>query len=205
MKALPLIVVAFLTIILIAGCGGGNTPVAQDIPYPSDSVMNDPGDIINAGNPRFNFMNGDIEFVLGGQDELWSDPVSANPGDVINVLLYVHNGVVDSLAVNTMVHVNLPADDGSLISASLSADNTETITDTVINGEIVGLPGLTINTPSSCQLTYVPGSTKMYKTADPGEAIQMPDGICSADGLRVGNVAGCWQFIRHIVFQVRVG
>lgn len=153
--------------------------------------------------PRFNFLQGDHEMlqVAKTTDSSWSDPVSANIGDRVAFLFYYHNGMVDTTATHTKVRVDLPIDESNKLVAKswLWSDQTEAISDTVVNGKIVGQSGATINLPSNGRIEYVAGSTKWYPNRST-TAINMPDGITSNSGLDLGDIKGCWNYSGYVTF-----
>lgn len=153
--------------------------------------------------PRFNFLPGDKEMlqVAKTTDTSWSDPVSANIGDRVAFLFYYHNGKVDTVATHTKVRVDLPIDESNKLVAKswLWSQETEAISDTVVDGKIVGQSGATVNLPSTGRIQYVPGSTKWYPNRST-TAINMPDGITSNSGLDLGDIKGCWQYSGYVTF-----
>lgn len=157
--------------------------------------------------PRFNFMEGDAEMLRGAKkdDTVWRDPVSANPGDDIAILFYFHNGILNSVATNTTLKVDLPTEFSKELhlKSFLSSDQTAPISETVVNGKIVGKEGLTINLSEAGALEYVPGSTKIYINGAQ-EGKPMPDGITLKSGLNIGNIKGCWEFAGYVSFIVRI-
>lgn len=157
--------------------------------------------------PRFNYQQNDAEMLRGanlsGGD--WADPVSANIGDRVAVLFYYHNGVVDSVAHHTKLRVDLPMNQTNqlVLTSYLWSQETAAISDTIVDGQIVGHTGLTINLPSNGRVEYVPGSTLWY----PNRATvgtNVPDGIVSASGLDIGDIQGCWQYSGYVKFYVDI-
>ena len=146
--------------------------------------------------PRFNFLQGDYEMLEAAKttDSTWADPINASIGDRVTFLLYYHNGVLDSTAHNTKVRVDLPTiKSNQLVAKSwLWSDETSPISDTIVNGNIVGLSGATINLPSSGRIEYVSGSTKLYAEGS-HTPVSMPDGINTNSGLNIGDIQGCWN------------
>jgi len=161
----------------------------------------------SAGTPQFNFLEGDYEMLRGArtQDTAWIDPVSANIGDRIAVLFYYHNGVVDSVAHHTSLRVDIPVNNGTSfnLKSYLWSQETQAVTDTVVNGQIVGKSGLTINLPSSGRLEYVAGSSKWFpNNSTTGQSV--PDAIVSVSGLDIGDIQGCWQYAGFVSFLIDV-
>ncbi len=173
---------------------------------------------MRAQSPRFNFMNGDWELLSGANtsrsETIWKDPISASDGETIEGLIYYHNGILDSVAENTRVKVVLPSslqNNSALITASISADNTQTITDTVVENKIIGKSGLTVSLDQEAELQYIPGSVKWYPNSksNPETPSPLPFGqngseIFSANGLNLGNINGCWEYAGFVKFALKV-
>ncbi len=161
-----------------------------------------------AANPDFNKLEGDREFTVGrtqNQPE-YSDPVSATTSDRVTVAVYYHNNITGTTATNVTIKSILPTNIAKthVVTTSLSADNASTIYDTVVNGQIVGSPNLTINLDQAAKLSYVPGSTKWFPNLqqNPNQpGIQMPDGIVGA-GLNIGGIEGCWSFAGYVLYDL---
>lgn len=173
-------------------------------------VLNDKAPIAKAtGTPRFNFMDGDKDMIRGAKvgGESWSDPVSANLGDRIAVLVYYHNGMEDTVAHNVKVKVNLPNTFSNqiVLSGSIASDETSPIYDTIVNGQVVGKSGLTINLPSGLtgKPVYIPGTTKVYYN---GSSTGTPasDGVVAGSGLNIGDIQGCWQYAGFVSFMFQI-
>ena len=157
--------------------------------------------------PRFNFLSNDQEMLrMAKQDNpVWSDPVNAKPGDEVAFLVYYHNGVLDSVAHNTKVRVDLPLSQSNKLVAKswLWSDETTPISDTVVDGQIVGLSGGTIDLPSESRIDYEPGTTKLF-AENSQIPVSLPDGIVSESGVNIGSIAGCWQHAGFITFVARI-
>lgn len=172
---------------------------------------------LSANSPRFNFMNGDYELFRGANqtqnETVWKDPVDGNVGDTFKGIIYYHNGMVDTVAENTRIKVTIPAStsgNSAVLSARISADNAETVTDTVVDGVVVGQSGLTVNLDSSANLELVPGSVRWYpdQQNNPNIPATLPfgqtgDEITSANGINLGNINGCWEYAGYVVFSFR--
>lgn len=171
---------------------------------PLSSSIADSGIGTSSNNsPRFNFLQGDVEMMrLSRQSQpAWTDPISASNGEQVAFLLYFHNGVLDTTAHNTKLRVDLPNEAGTELKMTsyLWSDETPYITDTVVNGQIVGQSGGTVNLNSAARIRYVPGSTRIYQNgSQTGEAL--PDGITTSAGINIGNIQGCWQYSGYVTF-----
>ena len=157
----------------------------------------------SAGTPRFNFLPGDAEMLRVAKitDSTWADPINANIGDRVAFLFYYHNGVVDTVAHNTRLRVDLPIDQGTQLKATsyLWSDETAYITDTVVDGQIVGLSGGTINVPTNARIQYVPGSTKLFANGSQ-TGVTIADGITTNSGVNIGDIQGCWPYAGYVTF-----
>lgn len=156
-----------------------------------------------SNTPRFNFLPGDYEMlqVAKSTDSDWVDPLSADIGNRVAFLFYYHNGILDSVAHNTTLRVDLPEGESTSLVAgsSLWSDETAPISDTVVNGQVVGRSGATINLPTPGSIEYVSGSTKWYPNGS-STPTQMPDGITTSQGLNIGSIQGCWQYAGFVTF-----
>lgn len=157
--------------------------------------------------PRFNFLQGDAEMlrVAKTTSSTWGDPINANVGDRVAFILYYHNGVVPSVAHNTRVRVDLPVSQGSTLNMTsyIWSDETPYITDTVVNGQIVGQSGATINLPSNARIQYIPGSTMIFRNGSQ-TGVQIADGITTNSGVNIGDTNGCWEYAGYVTFQADI-
>jgi uncharacterized repeat protein (TIGR01451 family) len=168
--------------------------------------------------PRFNFLENDKELLTGlnftKNETVYTDPVSGDAGDQIVGLIYYHNGVENTVATNTTFRLSLPDRTNStekLLRATISADNAEpqTISDTIVNNQIVGKSGLTVSVPTAdSEVEFVPGSVRWFpnKSETP---VELPAGVNGNDlitsgGLNIGDVNGCWQYSGYIAFGLRI-
>ncbi len=161
----------------------------------------------SAGSPRFNFLQGDAEMlrVSKSTESTWADPISANVGDKVSFLLYFHNGMIDTTAHNTRVRVDLPVDQSSTLKMAsyIWSDETPYITDTIVDGKIVGQSGATINLPTNARISYIPGSTMIFRNGA-SVGTQIADGITTNSGVNIGDINGCWQYSGYVSFQANI-
>ncbi len=155
--------------------------------------------------PRFNFMEKDVKTLRGanrtnGETE-WKASVSGKPGDEFRGLAYIHNGILNSTAKNTKVKVTIPAETQNktaTITATISADNAATVTDT-----------MTVTLTEDARLEYMPGFTGWFPTRNSSATTEypFPNGQTGneiiANGVNVGDVNGCWEYIQYISFGFR--
>lgn len=170
--------------------------------------------VTNAGGgPAFNILPGDLELFTGrnitkGQTDT-TDPVTADPGDTIEGVIYYHNGVEDSVATNTRIQVVLPTVEATthVLSARITADNAEPVTETIVNGQIVGKPNFTINASRATTLEYVPNSVRWFPD-NAGASVPLPNNQTGAElfagGLNIGDVVACWAHSGFVMFKVRL-
>lgn len=165
--------------------------------------------------PRFNYLAGDYELmqVRKAGTASWTDPVTASAGDVIEFLIYYHNGGKDA-AHNVKIKAALPEGTSSKLTAtaSIKSEETAAISDTVVDGKVLGLSGGTVLVSGTeSKLELVPNSGAWYTQDAQGKLIinQFPNGqntasIFSDDGVNIGAVNGCWQYAGFIYFQAKL-
>lgn len=167
---------------------------------------------MKADAPRFNFLKDDYQLLQGfnvtkGED-VWKNPVSGDAGDTFAGSIYYHNGMPGTTAKNTRIKINVPkqtTNKSAEVTASLSADNAETVTATVVDGKITGLPGLFVNLNEDADVSFVPGSVKWFPE-NSKTPVQLPmdqtgNEITSANGVNIGDLQGCFQFAGFITFR----
>ncbi len=173
-----------------------------------------------ADGPAFNHMSGDAELLRGadGDSKNFTDPVSGLAGDTFTGLIYYHNGTeYESTAENTTIKVSIPHEthldaNTSLntfnIDASISASNmVGVVTDTIVDGKVVGLSGLATNLDAEANVKFVAGSVKWYPENIGLSAApvvlpnnQTGDEIIS-QGINLGTIASCWAHSGFVTFQ----
>jgi uncharacterized repeat protein (TIGR01451 family) len=162
--------------------------------------------------PRFNFLDGDQEMLRAANltdHGDWTDPINAKIGDRVAFLFYYHNGVLNSVAHDTKLRVDLPLDESNQLVAKsyLWSQETEAISDTIVGGNVVGLSGGTVNLPSSSRIQYVAGSTLWYPNIKGNESEAgraLPDGITTNSGVDIGSINGCWDFAGYVTFMADI-
>lgn len=170
---------------------------------------------MKADAPRFNFLYGDKELFTGAKagSEDWDDPIEVKAGESFVGRIYYHNGIVDSVAEDTKIKVTLPSalkTGNNVLNASISANNAETVTDTIIDDVVNGLSGLTLHTTQNLELDYVAGSVKWYPNARQTGAAEAPllygqtgSELFGANGLKIGDINGCWDYAGWVTFVAR--
>jgi uncharacterized repeat protein (TIGR01451 family) len=129
--------------------------------------------------------------------------VTADPGDILEFLVYYHNGAADAdanVANNVVLSSNVPSTNGSqfTISSTLSASNAPTITSSSKGGDIT----VRINGTIAQNLALVAGSTIWLPNRGTTQQ-SMPDTITSS-GISLGNIRGCWNYSGFVKYRVRV-
>lgn len=169
-----------------------------------------------AAEPAFNNIAGDQDFLTGRnvtQNGNFTDPVNGvKKDDEVDVAVYYHNAVPDTVARNVRIKVTLPTAEQSshVIQGNLSADNAGNVTGTVVNGQEVGQANLTINTVGATKLNYVPGSVRWYpnRMTTTGPGANLPDGQTGdsiiTTGISIGDLNGCFEFSGFVLFRVKV-
>jgi uncharacterized repeat protein (TIGR01451 family) len=165
---------------------------------------------MNAGAsaPQFNNLDHDfptLKVAKEGASSWGSSVTDAKQGDVIDLMLWDHNTVLNSTALNVRLSINLDTTVASTHTAtgSVSADNAQTVS--LSNS---------IQTSSATKLEYIPGSAVFYKTllnaagtydlvTDAFPNGVTPDSIVHG-GIVIGNQAGCWEHAHAVMIRVRV-
>ncbi|MFA6963585.1 MAG: hypothetical protein WC227_02625 [Patescibacteria group bacterium] len=158
-----------------------------------------------AESPRFNYLDGDHPLIYGlnltKNETERKTAVTGTAGDVFEIALYYHNGVVNTTAHNTKLKVALPTETinkGALLRSTLWADNADTVT-----------ADMTATLDSDASLEFVPGTLKWfpsYKTGDAPSALpvgQVESNLFQDSGINIGDVNGCWDYKGYILFQVK--
>jgi hypothetical protein len=123
----------------------------------------------------------------------WGKTAKADPGETLTFMIHVHNGVYDTTLNNVRVRAYLPAGEVTSYTsrAIVSADNAA-----AVSGDV----NFTLS--NLAKLEYVTGSTKLYNH-DNQLVGSLPDGV-TAGGVSVGNINGCWEFEKWVIFKAKV-
>ena len=126
--------------------------------------------------------------------------LGASNGDVLRVRLYVHNGVLDypeNVAYNVNISSNIPTGyGGGTISAEARADNHSSISSGGLGGDV------SVSLGAYEYLEYIPGSANVYARG-PSHLGGFSDNVVSG-GASLGDMRGCYEFLRFVTFEVRV-
>lgn len=145
-----------------------------------------------------------------GRDSVWADPVqNVNQDAEVEAKIYIHNGANPRLndqpgqpgvAQNVTVRVDVPtgAKQSQEAKAFISADNAQpgTVFDTLT---------MTGANSGFFELAYEPGTAVIREqdgTATPLTSAQ--EQALTSNGLNIGNVKGCFEFVKEITFRMKV-
>ncbi|PJE59884.1 MAG: hypothetical protein COU85_01240 [Candidatus Portnoybacteria bacterium CG10_big_fil_rev_8_21_14_0_10_44_7] len=151
-----------------------------------------------AANPTFNQDAQDLKLLVVANKTAnsgWQNSnVAANANDTVAFQVYYHNNVAGSTATNTRVRLNFPTGYQSAlnVSAQLSADNSNTVTDSVTINSSAVAQKLTINTSS---IRWYP---------DRSQNPQYISASASGNGyveVNLGSIAGCWEHQGYVTFE----
>lgn len=165
--------------------------------------------------PQFNFKEGDIEMLKVARvadstqpgDDKFRDPITAQVGNRIIFQFYFHNGVPNTVAEMTSLRVDFRTDPDTLTDkietkSWIWAKGVPAVSDTVVNGQVVGPSGATVNLSSAGRWEYVPGSTKLFDNQ--GKFVRaLGDGI-TRDGVGIGDIQGCFQYAGFVTFMIDI-
>lgn len=152
--------------------------------------------------PVFNGNSSDyptLQVARPGQN--WGTSTSANPGDIINLLVWDHNSAENTVAQNVKIKIALPSGVANThsVSATLSANNAASVTGTIA-----------VNASAETKLTYINNSAVFYRNVN-GTMQQVgwpstvtdPNAVVGA-GIYLGDQIGCWQYSQAVLIQARV-
>lgn len=133
------------------------------------------------------------------------DGVIANPGDIVEFLIYYHNsGGTDDAAYNVIIKAVLQ--EGNLLDHDVSAHIVSDQTPVVTSDSVSRGGNITIHVGSQPRnLEFIAGSTKHFprKTAV-GQTVS-DGGNISTKGVNIGTVRGGFEFSGFVTFRARAG
>jgi len=155
--------------------------------------------------PRFNFLEDDLPLIRGANKSAgetdWHNPVDGRVGDTFAGIVYYHNGVPETVAENTHVRVNLPAQttNGKLVvGATVSASNASPVSGS-----------MTVNLDGDATVSLIPGTVQWFPnyraTGTPAQPLlggQSGNELVGS-GLNIGPINGCWDYVGYVVFQFK--
>ncbi len=111
---------------------------------------------------------------------VWGDPISANPGDTLDLRVVAQNQTAGTVATNVKISVSFSTDKSTNPEAlaAVSADNAQAISDTVT---------VNVVNHTAQSLQYLPGYLRVYSDACP-QGCSKQDSLVSG-GVNVGNLA----------------
>jgi uncharacterized repeat protein (TIGR01451 family) len=157
-----------------------------------------------ANSPQFNILNEDFPTLMVEKPgQAWGTSgtsLNANVGDVVWMQVWAHNGVVNTTAIDSRAKVILPGEGvNHVATGQVWASNAS-----------VKSGNASVNVGVQSKLTYIPGSAQLLKNVNNQmTVVSWPQGvngddIVSANGVKIGNIEGCWQFAEAVRIQVRV-
>ncbi|MBU0648281.1 DUF11 domain-containing protein [Patescibacteria group bacterium] len=121
------------------------------------------------------------------------------PGDIVSLRVYIHNDQPNSVARDTNV------------SATLDTQNYVqrfSSTGTIYSADAVPSSvsdSVTITANEPVRLQYIDGSTRHYwYDLDGTEHYEVKPDTVLDGGVNIGNVQGCWEYVRYVIFRVEV-
>jgi hypothetical protein len=126
--------------------------------------------------------------------ESWGTSVSAAPDQTINLMVHVHNDVLNTTATGVRVQATLPVGEVTNYTSRAVVSSTNASS---VSGNI------NINLSESARIEYIPGSTVMYNHANQVEA-NLPDGITAGGITVLPELQGCWEYERFVIFRARI-
>jgi uncharacterized repeat protein (TIGR01451 family) len=130
--------------------------------------------------------------VSGGNWQTGS--VSAQSGQTVDVVLYIHNGAVEgsdsARNIRLTTGLDLGINSSHNLSASVSADNTSNSLSGFMN----------IQTPGNARLEVIPGSEQWFQRST---YMGNLSGIVNAT-TSLPDQAACYEYVRFVFFSVRV-
>lgn len=154
-----------------------------------------------ANGPEFNVLQDDFPTLMVAKPgQTWGTTTNAAIGDTVWLQVWAHNGVVDTTALDARAKVILPGEGTNHIAkGQVWASNAALKEGTAA-----------INVGSQSVLSYVPGSAQLLKNVNNQmTVVSWPQGVngddvMSANGVKIGNINGCWQYAEAVRIQVKV-
>ncbi len=168
-----------------------------------------------AAGPSLNQLPGDLELFTGRnvtKNQIQTaDPVTADVGDTVEGVVYYHNGAEGTTAENFHIAINFNQTEvatSHVLAARLTADNiTAPVTDTVVNGQVVGKSGLTVTLSQAAALEFIPGSVIWLPDgATTGKVLphrQTGAELFTSTGLNLDQLQACWAHSGYLTFKMK--
>lgn len=157
-----------------------------------------------AATPVFNNLPEDYPVLtarVNGTGSFTAGPISVNQGQYVQFMLWAHNTVQNTVATNTRVNAIFPTADAAehVVAGKVWADNAAAKTSNVtvrLNG-FQGKLQVDTSTVRTYRFDQTTGAWVEVPTNNPASVI-------TAGGLNLGDMQGCWDFMRIVTFSARV-
>ncbi len=156
-------------------------------------------EILAAGNPEFNNMSNDYPTLMVANRtqnaSSYGSTTSVNAGDRLAFRVYIHNTVVDSTAEETTVNASISSgySTSHTVSAIVSARNADPA-----NGSV------SVTSDENVELQFLSGTTQRFWFVDGVMQSEIVSDDVLTDGILLGGVNGCWEYVQYVVFQADV-
>lgn len=154
--------------------------------------------LASAYNPIFNNHPEDnplirIKNVTKGETE-YKTSTTANIGDTLRFVFWVHNTVEQTTAENVKVRAELPTNYSvnHTIKGYITASNADTVSGST-----------SVSLSESGKLEYQSGKTIVYSNVF-GDGLRWPNDNIVTNGIELGSVQGCWDYVVQISFEAKV-
>lgn len=156
-----------------------------------------------ANTPVFNNLPDDkpaLSVRVNGQGTWGTGPVNVADGEYVQFMLWAHNTEPDTVAFNTRVRAILPTADSTThnVAGQVWADNAAAVANNV-----------TVNLASAGKLELDPATVHTYRFVQAtGDYVEVPTNspasVVTQTGLNLGDMQGCWDYMRVVTFSARV-
>lgn len=198
--AVALLLVAGVVLLVTAPSMSPAKATTASCPNPPTTPTFNPYPVSNNGENCTDYPLVSARVINGGT---YGSQVSANTGDELWVMVYVHNGAADNLSDSqTMAH-------DVKVATQVSGLNTST---TTISATASGKKpdGSAMNSISNSAKVSIPANTHMEIVPNSGEIANHDDNVLQS-GLTVtntttslGDMKACYPYLRKIYFKLRV-
>ena len=155
-----------------------------------------------ANTPVFNNMSDDqptLTARVNGQGTWSNGTVNVADGQYVQFMLWAHNTELNTVAANTKVRAILPTADATThtVAGQVWADNAAAVGNSVV-----------VNLASAGHLELDPSTVHTYRfDQTTGQFIEVatnsPANVVTAAGLNLGDMQGCWDYMRVVTFSAR--
>lgn len=137
---------------------------------------------------------------VNGTGAFSTGPVTLADGQYVQFMLWAHNTETGTTAMNTKVRALLPTTDGTaqVVAGQVSADNATTVGNNVtVNLASVGKLELDATTVHSYRFDQTTGTWIEVPTNNGAS-------VTTSAGLSLGDMQGCWDYMRVVTFSAKV-